>query len=186
MLSEIISINCAFKKKETRQTCFMKELSISSLNRIANQYETTFNFLKEASEEQIQRKPAPGKWSVHENLAHLGRYQEVFSDRLKAILIGNNPTFDRYLAENDPEFNRWKSYSHEELLVNFKATRRKLFNLLIELKPDQVERKGCHPRFGEMNVAWWTEFFLLHEAHHLFTIYALLCESMVSSEQVKY
>lgn len=163
----------------------MKELSISTLNRIANQYETVFKFLAETGPEKILHKPVSGKWSIHENLAHLARYQEVFLDRLLAILKGDSPAFERYSADQDPEFPTWTSLTTDELISKFKITRRKMFNFLIELKNEEVEKKGRHPRFGEMNIAWWTEFFLLHESHHLFTIYALLCESIVKQEHAR-
>jgi hypothetical protein len=29
---------------------------------------------------------------------------------------------------------------------------------------------GIHPLFGEMSLALWVEFFLLHEAHHLYIV----------------
>lgn len=34
-------------------------------------------------------------------------------------------------------------------------------------------RIGLHPVYGPMTLEGWTEFFLLHEAHHLFTILRL-------------
>jgi hypothetical protein len=35
-------------------------------------------------------------------------------------------------------------------------------------------RIGRHPVFGDLAIPAWIEFFLLHEAHHLFTIFKLL------------
>ena len=37
------------------------------------------------------------------------------------------------------------------------------------LSPAESARTGLHPTFGEMDVAGWLGFFLLHEAHHLYT-----------------
>jgi hypothetical protein len=36
-----------------------------------------------------------------------------------------------------------------------------------------LSRKGFHPSFGALTIPQWLEFFLLHEAHHLYT--AMLC-----------
>ena len=36
------------------------------------------------------------------------------------------------------------------------------------LSPAETARTGLHPTFGEMDVTAWLEFFLLHEAHHLY------------------
>lgn len=163
----------------------MNELSISSINRIANQFETVFNFIQSAPAMRNIHKPASGKWSIQENLAHLARYQEVFIDRIEAILKGDNPAFVSYVVTDDVEFPLWTNMSMEDLFIKFKDSRRKIFNLLISLSDEQVARKGRHPRFGEMKVAGWVEFFLLHEAHHLLTMYALYCESRINSEQEK-
>jgi len=38
------------------------------------------------------------------------------------------------------------------------------------LHEEQLTQAGSHPLFGSMGVEGWTEFFLLHEAHHFFTI----------------
>ena len=35
---------------------------------------------------------------------------------------------------------------------------------------------GHHPKYGALTLVEWTEFFLLHEAHHLFTLFKLLNE----------
>jgi hypothetical protein len=41
------------------------------------------------------------------------------------------------------------------------------------LSPDKLDRTGIHPKYGKLNIIDWTEFFLLHEAHHLFAIFQL-------------
>jgi hypothetical protein len=38
---------------------------------------------------------------------------------------------------------------------------------------DQLALKGTHPKYGTLMITEWTEFFLLHEAHHLFTLFRL-------------
>ncbi len=41
------------------------------------------------------------------------------------------------------------------------------------LHEEQLMRIGLHPVYGPMTIEGWTEFFLLHEAHHFFTILRL-------------
>jgi hypothetical protein len=36
-----------------------------------------------------------------------------------------------------------------------------------------LQKKGTHSTFGEMNLLNWINFFLLHEAHHLFNIFKI-------------
>jgi DinB superfamily len=42
--------------------------------------------------------------------------------------------------------------------------------LLQRLSPPDFARVGTHSRFGPLSLAAWIEFFLAHEAHHLYTI----------------
>jgi hypothetical protein len=45
---------------------------------------------------------------------------------------------------------------------------------LINLNEDELKQTGYHPRLGHTPIGKWAEFFLLHEAHHLFTIMQLI------------
>ena len=42
--------------------------------------------------------------------------------------------------------------------------------------PTDLVKTGTHPAFGQMTLMQWLNFFLLHEAHHLFTIFKLGAE----------
>jgi len=46
-------------------------------------------------------------------------------------------------------------------------------SLITNLNDEELLLTGSHPKFGVMTIPGWTEFFLLHEAHHLFTIFRL-------------
>jgi len=51
-----------------------------------------------------------------------------------------------------------------------------IFSKLQGMGEDDLRRVGHHPRYGMLDVRQWTEFFLLHEAHHLYTIFMLVRE----------
>ena len=152
----------------------MKELSLSAINRVANQFDVLLKMIDSTEEELLRKRPETGKWSVYENLAHIGRYQEVFHDRINAIVLGKSPSFERYVAGEDPGFLTWTDLPAEKLISRFKEVRRILFRRIIELKPGEIACRGRHPVYGNMDLAWWTEFFLLHESHHLFIMFKLL------------
>ena len=42
--------------------------------------------LRDVSTETLSVVKVPGKWSAHENLAHLARYHQVFLQRIDRIL----------------------------------------------------------------------------------------------------
>jgi hypothetical protein len=128
------------------------------------------------SDEQIRRQVITGKWSVFENIVHLATYQHEFMQRLQRILLKENPQFDRYIAESDPLFHDNCSRSTREIMQDMITTRREIIAKTLSLKDNDVMRAGSHPVFGNLNILQWLNFFLLHEAHHLFTIFKLGAE----------
>lgn len=57
-----------------------------------------------------------------------------------------------------------------DVFTSMRALRLQLIHRLEKLSDDDILRTAVHPRFGEMNLIQWLEFFLLHEAHHLYVI----------------
>jgi len=112
----------------------------------------------------------PGKWSAHEQLAHLARYHQIFLQRIDRILTEQSPEFPRYRAEDDPEWPAWTSLTTPQLLVRISSMRAKLMARLRSLNEEDFERTGVHPKFGAMSLSLWLEFFLVHEAHHLYAV----------------
>jgi len=151
-------------------------LSESASARLATQLDSLRLLLGDTILAGITPRPASGKWSAHENLAHLARYHEVFLERLRCILSENAPRFARYRAEDDPEWPAWPARSPEEVIERLWALRSQLIAVVQGLGPQQMARTGVHPAFGEMNIPLWIEFFLLHEAHHLYAVMQRLRE----------
>ena len=91
-------------------------------------------------------------------------------ERLRRILTEESPQLGRYSAEDDPDWPRWAALTTTEVLDRLGALRKELTALVKALDSRQVERVGLHPVFGAMTILQWLEFFLLHEAHHLYVI----------------
>ena len=134
--------------------------------RLRDQLDSLSAFVANKTADEWNRVPASGKWSARVNLAHLCRYHEVFLERLNRILREDRPQFGRYRAEDD---ELWPSWSP--------LPRRDVRSQLSSLSDEQLARTGIHPVLGEMDVPLWLEFFLLHEAHHLYAILFRLRES---------
>jgi len=130
--------------------------------------------LSGVSAETLNAKPVSGKWSAHEQLAHLARYHQIFLQRIDRILVEQAPEFARYRAEDDPEWPAWTSLPRPQLLVRIASMRAKLMARLRALNAEDFERTGVHPKFGEMSLSLWLEFFLVHEAHHLYVVLQLV------------
>ena len=149
----------------------------SLLGRLAGQLDALVPILREAGDAGLSARPADGKWSAHENLAHLGRVQEVFFERLHRILAEDRPALQRYRAEEDPDWPAWAALPPPEALARLRRRRAELVARVAALTPEQACRTGVHGRFGEMDVAAWIEFFLVHEAHHLYVVMLRLAEA---------
>ena len=143
-------------------------LTQSMLLRLETQLEAIPLILRGATSEVIMARPDSGQWSAHENLAHLARHHDVFLDRLHRILAESKPELGRYRAEEDSAWPEWSSLSTDEVLGRLKTLRGEIIGLVKGLSQAEMGRAGIHPLFGEMNLALWIEFFLLHEAHHLY------------------
>lgn len=124
--------------------------------------------------EELAAKTVPGKWSAHEQLAHLARYHQIFLQRIERILTEQEPEFPRYRAEDDPEWAAWQSMPSQQVLVRLSSMRIKLMAQLRSLSEEDFERTGIHPKFGKMSLSLWLEFFLVHEAHHLYVVLQLV------------
>ncbi|GAB2593323.1 DinB family protein [Spirosoma areae] len=148
-------------------------MNSSLLTRLTNQPNALDHLLFGLDEDQIRQRPPSGKWSIFENLAHLGQYQTVFLERMHRIINEHNPSFSRYVADEDPGFADWTQLSFPSLTERMRVTRTTLCEFLSRLSGEQLIRVGRHPAYGPMTIAGWTEFFLLHEAHHFFTILKL-------------
>ncbi|WP_128544206.1 DinB family protein [Larkinella soli] len=145
----------------------------SLLLRLRHQPVALDTLLAGLTEAQVRSRPQPEKWSILENIAHLGRYHLVFLERMETILKENRPAFDRYVADTDPGFGEWRTKPTERLLAEYRETRAAVLDFLAGLTVDQLRKTGVHPVYGPMSVEGWAEFFLLHEAHHYFTILKL-------------
>jgi hypothetical protein len=132
--------------------------------------------------ESLQCRILPNKWSVFENIAHLAAYQPVFITRLERIGREPSPVFERYVAEQDPAFPSYLEKSYEALLGNIDDQRTVILSRLKDGGEVLLTKTGLHPRYGLLTGQEWTEFFLLHEAHHLYTIFQLVRDLRKSNQ----
>jgi uncharacterized damage-inducible protein DinB len=130
--------------------------------------------LRGVAVDSLARTAVAGKWSAHEQLAHLARYHQIFLQRIDRILSEQAPAFPRYRAEEDPEWATWSGLPTQQMLARLSSMRTKLMARLRSLTEEDFERIGVHPKFGAMSLSLWLEFFLVHEAHHLYGVLQLV------------
>jgi hypothetical protein len=149
-------------------------LSTSALVRLRHQHETIRELAGDLPEQRLRRNVNAGKWSAFDNIAHLACYQGVFLVRLERIQMEASPAFDAYVADTDPNFSGYQHGSLQHLLSSIDSRRSALLNKLEGMDEVALQRTASHPRYGLLDTTHWTEFFLLHEAHHLYTLFSLI------------
>ena len=150
------------------------ELYKSLHDRLENQHFAIAQIIKNISPERMLVRPAESKWNIHDNIAHLAKYQITFIERLQFILKNPNSQIERYVADEDAEFEIFKKMNDNDLIKSINDQRLILSSLIFGLQKDDLEKIGIHKKFGPLNIIQWAEFFVLHESHHLFTIFKLV------------
>ena len=122
-------------------------------------------------------RTASGEWSLHENLAHLALHHALFLERLHRIVTEDAPELGRYRAEQDSTWSEWSSLTTDEVIKRLTILRSQIVQFVNGLSQMDANRVGIHPLFGQMELSDWVEFFLLHEAHHLYKVMIRLGEA---------
>jgi uncharacterized damage-inducible protein DinB len=159
-----------------QRSTYNMQLASSISTRLQYQHKSLLELIDGLTDEQIRRPVIPGKWSIFENIVHLATYQHVFIDRVKQLLEGSNPAFARYTAEADPLFHDNCAKSSREVMQDLLTTRKEMAAEMIAFKDSDYKKTGVHPAYGTMNLLQWLNFFLLHEAHHLFGVFKMAAE----------
>ena len=151
-------------------------LSSSISTRLLHQHESLKDLIAGLPDELIRRQVNPGKWSVFENIVHLQTYQHTIMSRIRLILNDEKPEFTPYTAEADPLFHDNCRLQTDEVIRDLFNTRQALSSAVASLTESDLAKKSRHSTYGTMNLLHWLHFFLLHEAHHHFTIFKLVME----------
>src|SRR5688572_1831338 len=147
------------------------DIPVQTLNRFATQHKIIKYYIDGLPPEAIYKRLNPDKWSIHEIVAYMCRYQYVFLNRIKAITTEFNPFFEMYKPDEDPEFSFTAAKTTGSLLHEIYRVRQDLVDLLEKLNPNHASRIGTHAILGQMSLSQWVEFFLLHESNQLFKIF---------------
>ena len=159
------------RKRPLADNVCMQQIFLDRIHRCETQLR---DFLRESLRgiplDALARPVIAGKWSALENLAHLGRYHEVFLQRLEQVLGVNSPVLSRYRAEDDAEWPAWRLLPPGEVIGRLEILRIELVTKLKSLEESDFSKTATHPKFGEMPLSLWLEFFLVHEGHHLYAV----------------
>jgi uncharacterized damage-inducible protein DinB len=120
------------------------------------------------SPREIRTRPAPGKWSVVEILAHLEDVERIgFRGRIEAILGEEHPLLPSIDQEKRAIDRRYNHTNPKRTLESWARQRQANLKWLRTLRPAQLRRRGTHEKAGEMSVEEFVYEWAFHDLGHL-------------------
>lgn len=121
--------------------------------------------LDDLSDDQIESRPAPGKWSLRETMAHLADCEIAWAWRLRYVYGEKSPVIQPF--DQDSWAKMYKNYSLAEAMGCFKALRKWNVAFVSGLKDADMKKVVVHPERGEETL--WTIVRIMagHDLHHL-------------------
>ena len=116
---------------------------------------------------RLKRRPAPGKWSIAEILAHLADTELVGGNRIRTILGAPGAKIQAFDQDDWARSMRYREQDARQSLEAFCVLRERNLALLRSLTPRQWKQYGMHQERGKETVARVAEMFAGHDLNHL-------------------
>jgi hypothetical protein len=123
--------------------------------------------VKKASGAKLRKRPAPGKWSVTEILAHLADAEIVLAYRMRKILGAPGTPISAFDQDKWAEAENYPHCDPHVSLRVFRAVREANLSLLKSLKPEQWKQFGVHSERGEESIERIAQMCAGHDINHL-------------------
>ncbi len=144
--------------------------------RLRSTPQTIATLLDGMSEDDLNRQPAPGEWSMRQVLSHLHDAQGVLHTRLELLLTQDHPALS---AQAVQEWTRQADApaSTANLFEDYQSLRDTIVARLEATPLKDWWRTGYHEEFGEVTLRQQVSYFAAHETVHLPQMAALRPDS---------
>jgi hypothetical protein len=122
---------------------------------------------------QLTWRPAPGKWSINEILAHLADTEIVASWRLRFILGANGTNIQGFDQDIWASVFNYQKADARHALKTFACLRENNLLMLKALPKEKWDHFGMHSERGKETVAHITRMFAGHDTNHLRQVEAI-------------
>jgi uncharacterized damage-inducible protein DinB len=130
--------------------------------------------LKGAPSSKLRKRPAPGKWSVAEILAHIADTELVIGYRVRTILGNPGTPIQGFDQDSWASAMRYEKRDPRKSFERFCALRENNLALLKTLTPEQWEHHGMHSERGKETVKHVARMTAGHDINHLGQIERIL------------
>jgi hypothetical protein len=137
--------------------------------RLLDQYKEGYRVVSEAlvgaTDEELDARPGPDKWSAREIVHHLADSEMTSAIRLRMLIAVDDPKIYGY---DQDAFARRLHYDRplEASLDAFKGARRSTAEILDCMTEEEWQRAGTHTEHGRYDVARWLEIYAAHAHQH--------------------
>ena len=138
-------------------------------NKLIDQYKDGYRVVAEAlagaTDEELDARPAPAKWSAREIAHHLADSEMTSAIRLRLLVATNNPHIVGY---DQDEFARRLYYDRpiEASVEAFKSARRTTAEILDRMTRAEWSHEGTHTEVGRYTIDRWLEIYGPHAHDH--------------------
>jgi len=130
--------------------------------------------MRRATRQKLKRKPAPGKWSVNEIVAHLSETEIVVGYRIRAIAGAPGTPIQPFDQDAWAVAGNYAARDGKQSLALFRAVREANLEWLRRLRPEQWKLCGMHAERGEESIETTVRMIAGHDLNHLRQVEALL------------
>jgi hypothetical protein len=123
---------------------------------------------------QLRKRPAPGKWSVSEIVAHLADAELVGAFRVRLILGSPGTPIVPYDQDRWVVSGHYEKRDPRKSVEQFRVLREGNLALLKTLLPEQWKHYGMHAERGQESIEQIVRMFAGHDINHLRQIEAIL------------
>jgi uncharacterized damage-inducible protein DinB len=119
------------------------------------------------SSAKLRKRPAPGKWSAAEILAHLADSEIAAGWRMRQILGAPGTPIQAFDQDAWAAAGRYEKRDAKKSLEQFRAVREANLALLKSLSPEQWKHHGLHAERGVETIEHVTCMMAGHDLNHL-------------------
>lgn len=130
--------------------------------------------VKGASPAKLRKRPAPGKWSAAEIIAHLADSEIVLGYRVRMILGAPGTPIQAYNQDDWVISGHYEKRDVRKALEQFRVLRETNLALYKSLAPEQWKHHGMHSERGEESVELIVRMIAGHDLNHIQQIERIL------------
>jgi hypothetical protein len=135
------------------------------LDQYKDGYRVVAEALAGAADEDLDARPAPGKWSAREIVHHLADSEMTAAIRLRLLVATDRP---QIVGFDQEEFARRLYYDRpiEASVEAFKSAGRTTAEIMDRMSEAEWAREGTHSEHGRYTVERWLEIYAAHAHNH--------------------